>query len=124
MVRHLSHILLIILVLVNGMGYTFIQVDFILNQKQIAELFCVNKDKPELSCDGKCELGRRLEGAKETEESKKTLVQEQNFFVFVVPEVLSVVNNLWIDYQLVMGMVDQSEHGLIEFGDFFHPPRG
>lgn len=32
-----------------------------MNQEEITLEFCVNKDKPELQCDGKCHLAKKLE---------------------------------------------------------------
>lgn len=46
-------------------------VDYIINHDYIAEYFCVNKDKPELSCDGKCYLAQQL--AEEKDEKRKNL---------------------------------------------------
>lgn len=34
----------------------------------MVELFCINKDKPELDCKGKCYLAEKLEEANQTEE--------------------------------------------------------
>lgn len=39
------------------MGYT---AWFYANQVEIAELFCVNKDKPQLQCNGQCHLKKEL----------------------------------------------------------------
>ena len=36
-------------------------IDFAINQEEIAEEFCENKDKPELKCDGKCHLTKVLQ---------------------------------------------------------------
>jgi len=41
---------------------------FNLNQEKVIELFCINKNKPELDCKGKCYLAEKLEEAKQTEE--------------------------------------------------------
>jgi hypothetical protein len=41
---------------------------FSLNQDKVVELFCINKDKPELDCKGKCYLAEKLEEAKQSEE--------------------------------------------------------
>ena len=34
---------------------------FVVNQDYIAEFFCINQDKPELECNGKCYLMQKLE---------------------------------------------------------------
>ncbi len=36
-------------------------VEYILNQDYIAEFLCINKDKPELQCNGKCHLVKEIE---------------------------------------------------------------
>ena len=41
---------------------------FNINQDKVVELFCINKNKPELDCKGKCYLAEKLEEAKQTEE--------------------------------------------------------
>lgn len=39
---------------------------YILDSENFVELFCVNKDKPELKCNGKCELAKMLQQEKST----------------------------------------------------------
>ncbi len=36
-------------------------VEYFLNQDYIAEFLCINKEKPELECNGKCHLVKELE---------------------------------------------------------------
>ena len=36
---------------------------FSINQQELTELFCVNKQKPETHCDGKCYLAKKLKEA-------------------------------------------------------------
>lgn len=59
---------------------------FKINQKEIAALFCINKNKPELACDGKCYLKYKLQKATEAENNTSTIpnnlvkqVQEEFF---------------------------------------------
>ncbi|WP_420570756.1 hypothetical protein [Kordia sp.] len=42
--------------------------NYLINQDYIAEFLCINKDKPELECNGKCYLAKQL---KETSEEKE-----------------------------------------------------
>ena len=39
---------------------SFVTANFYWNQTEIAELFCINKEKPKLKCDGKCHLKSEL----------------------------------------------------------------
>ena len=42
-------------------------VEYVLNQDYIAEFLCINKEKPELQCKGKCHLVKELEKQQENE---------------------------------------------------------
>lgn len=43
---------------------------FMLNQDYIRAVFCINKDKPEMKCDGKCYLKKTLETSKDEKQSR------------------------------------------------------
>jgi hypothetical protein len=60
--RFLAYILAA-LVLFQTLGQEVLVVQFALNQKRITEQYCVNKARPQLHCDGKCYLARRLHKA-------------------------------------------------------------
>lgn len=47
----------------------FVYAGFTLNQKYIAAELCVNRDKPELNCQGKCYLMRKLKQAQQKEKA-------------------------------------------------------
>lgn len=48
-----------------------IYVYFKLNQKYIEETYCINKDKPELACHGKCHLTKVLKENSSNNKSEK-----------------------------------------------------
>jgi len=53
----------IIMVIVGsllGLRNTFVAVDFLQDQTYIAQELCENKDKPELNCEGRCVLKKRM----------------------------------------------------------------
>lgn len=43
---------------------------FKLNQEYITKVFCINRAKPELKCDGKCYLKKSIDASKEERKSK------------------------------------------------------
>ncbi len=47
----------------------FVYAGFTMNQKYIAAELCVNRDKPELNCQGKCYLMRKLKQAEQKEKA-------------------------------------------------------
>lgn len=40
---------------------SLITINYFINQTEIAELFCINKDKPKLECNGKCHLATQMD---------------------------------------------------------------
>jgi hypothetical protein len=56
----------------NSMMYALYGVD----KEVFVQMFCVNKDRPELHCDGKCELSKMLD-AKDQEKAAQVLLQMQ-----------------------------------------------
>lgn len=57
------------LVLLQTFSQELRVVDYQLHKERITELFCVNKAKPQLHCNGKCHLAKQLRKAAD-EESK------------------------------------------------------
>jgi hypothetical protein len=47
------------------------------NKEYIARVLCVNRDKPDLHCDGKCYLAKRLK-AQQDKQDKETTERVQN----------------------------------------------
>lgn len=44
--------------------------DFLVNNEYIREVLCINKDKPELSCGGKCYLMQQLQESQQKQEKE------------------------------------------------------
>jgi hypothetical protein len=61
-----------------------IYLDFELRRDYIVKNLCVNKSRPELKCDGKCYLAKRIAAAQEKEER-----HAEQIFVFQLCETLA-----------------------------------
>lgn len=66
-VSQISSILVALLFVCSINFKSIITIDYILNSTEITELFCVNKEKPELQCNGKCHLAKQLVKAEKEE---------------------------------------------------------
>jgi hypothetical protein len=55
---------------------------FKINQDYITAAFCVNKDKPEMHCNGKCVLAKKLKNAEQNEEKQRTENMERANVLF------------------------------------------
>jgi hypothetical protein len=96
---------------------------FVLHQQEIAERLCLNKDKPELGCKGKCHLSKQLEkqeqGCKRFPSSTREIQETIVFFEFTAePNIIPSSDNLSVSPLF-------SDHlltGILR--DVFHPPQG
>ena len=57
---------------------------FKLNQTYIAATLCVNKNKPEVRCEGKCYLTKKLKQADEKEKSPDQVQKKYQYEALVV----------------------------------------
>lgn len=65
---------LLITYLFSGLGAYYPIVDYLINKEYIVEHYCVNKDKPEMECDGKCYLVNQLKQASDDHEESSSAV--------------------------------------------------
>ena len=96
-----------------------------INQTEIAEKLCENKNKPKLKCNGKCQLAKKLKTQEEDNSAKKTNSKfkkhiEYNYSVEVVKS---------IESQLIFEVSHRSYFNYSENISFeqinacFHPPQ-
>jgi hypothetical protein len=69
--RLIPFVLFSFLLLSKTIYGVFWQVKFHLNQREIVRMECVNKNRPELHCNGKCYLAKQLQKAEEQLDEKK-----------------------------------------------------
>jgi hypothetical protein len=55
------------LMLLQTLGQEVLVVDYQLNKARITALYCINKARPQLHCNGKCHLAKQLRKADDTE---------------------------------------------------------
>jgi len=102
------------------MSKSIILVNYQLNKAEITAKYCVNKDKPNMHCCGKCLLKKKLAEQE----------AQQNFPAF--PDIktdiqLSVVScrlsvNYLNNYSVTIVPANSILHSLFEGTDVFHPP--
>jgi hypothetical protein len=78
-------ILLTFSILAQGMVNLALCAYYQLNKKMITEKLCINKDKPQMHCNGQCYLGRQLKKAEENEKRQNRSLREKD-------EVISLFN--------------------------------
>ena len=68
-------------------------VEYILNQDYIAEFLCINKDKPELQCNGKCHLIKASEKQQKNEPKGLRVLLENYPIGFVIIYQIQALNS-------------------------------
>ena len=72
-------ILLLFSLLTANCSSLLVFLGFEANQNYIAKELCENKDKPEMHCDGKCYLMKKLKQAEEKEKNQSRAAQKVHF---------------------------------------------
>jgi hypothetical protein len=82
----ISVLFLAVLMLLRSLVVPVLCLDYELRKEYIAKYYCINKNNPQLHCDGKCYLAKRLAAAQEQEQRQA----EREFFqrLLEVPAVL------------------------------------
>jgi len=58
-------------------------VEYVINYDYISKVLCINKDKPELNCNGKCHLMKKLEQQQEDDFNSLQINMEEYPIGFV-----------------------------------------
>ena len=124
MMKGLIHITLAWIVVLNSMVYSVIKASFTLSRGYIIENFCVNKEKPELKCDGKCFLAKKIQEEKDRQESLPGFSFNKDFGLFINPSPLMLVAELGFKSFLFHSENYPRWFGQTATIDLDHPPQG
>lgn len=65
-------IVFVFLLIFSNLSRIWILIDFKVNQDFIAKVLCINKNKPELQCNGKCHLANQIKQQEKKENTGTT----------------------------------------------------
>lgn len=116
---------MIIAVMLPNLTKIGILIDFKINQDFIAEVLCINREKPMMMCNGKCYLSKQFAKAEEQEEKQAPINKKERFevvyycgksafdFLFYTNCYLTKLNPAWIDEFYTSSFI----------ADIFRPPK-
>jgi hypothetical protein len=113
-------ILLFVGLLLQSFSKSLIMLEFRVNRDYIAEVLCVNKDKPQLQCNGKCHLKKQLE--KDNEPARNGTSAKERYEVIFI-NALTSPNLAPLDAGAALTAYYQDKMPLAPTHAFFHPPQ-
>ncbi|HEY6977251.1 MAG TPA: hypothetical protein VH396_13235 [Chitinophagaceae bacterium] len=102
-----------------------IMVDFYVNQSYIAKNLCENRDKPQMHCNGKCQLEKKMEQeSKKDQESPERRSDNKNEIVLSSESFAPAVpSNCWLETKNKNKIPSSIAKSIDRSFDIFHPPR-
>lgn len=116
-------ILLITALLVQSMSKGIIVLSYFTN-KQAYEKYCVNKARPQLHCDGKCQMAKKIKAEEERDQKdplkgssfSEVVLIHQDHFIRIQPVFIAATHKVDL-FPFTMGYpLDRSR-------SYFHPPN-
>lgn len=91
-VRKAISIFTAIVILFSSVNNVVLVLEFKLNQHEIERLYCVNKAKPQLHCNGKCHLNKQLveNNAHNEKPNPKSQLEDTYKINFFQPQIAAV----------------------------------
>jgi len=96
MINRLIAITLLLALVSANLSGLLVYAEFKVNQKYIAAALCENRDKPQLNCNGKCYLMKKLKDAEDKEKKQEQASQKKggpDVFILTASLVLSFVGD-------------------------------
>lgn len=117
--KHLIAILVIFSLALQSFRHYTLLAEFYLNQDYIAKYLCENRDKPQLHCNGKCQLKKKLQNEQQQQNSNRTDNKETAPVLFC-----NTVNEYFAaDFTLLKNYAFYSKDLLSPFSSaLFRPP--
>ncbi|MGR3812097.1 hypothetical protein [Jiulongibacter sp. NS-SX5] len=124
-IKQIGAILLLSLLFVKAMVVPAIFVNYELRKDFIIQNYCVNKDMPELECDGQCYLAKQLKAAQQEDEKNATNTFLSKVFEieFSFTESVFSFRSLVNDFNEKVAFNYTAQNTSEYHFDIFHPPR-
>ncbi|HRE49991.1 MAG TPA: hypothetical protein PK339_01120 [Flavitalea sp.] len=120
MQRMVSGILLFLLLFQSFYPLTIIG-HYYANRAYISSTLCINIDKPQLECNGKCYLSKKMEKAREQEKQAEGFTVKTELLPYIVTEADLSLGSLNLTLKAVPGHRPQN-YAFEKLDSFFHPP--
>lgn len=97
-------------------------VDYAINKDFIATVLCINKDKPEMHCDGKCHLTKETKKSNDNNK-KNTLLDVKDITLFLNKVQVLLPKKMTVSTYNKPNLYVLDVYKFLSSCYFFHPPR-
>ena len=94
--------------------------EYMINKDYIAEFLCINKDKPEMACGGKCHLMKELE--KDQKELPKGLKISFEEYPIGFVKLYQKSSKKVFDFLFKQNFGNEQNYSYLFSQEVFHPP--
>ncbi|RIJ33517.1 hypothetical protein [Pontibacter oryzae] len=120
--KYIWSISLAILVMVNVLSMPLIRLGYELNKEYIIQNLCVNRDKPQLQCEGKCHLSKSVKAANQESQDQTNFKAKSLSYDFIsVTEAATPVAKVWLPAR-TYGYYSLSAYNAYS-SKILHPPQ-
>ncbi|ASW75013.1 hypothetical protein IQ37_00075 [Chryseobacterium piperi] len=98
--------------------------EYVANYNYIVETLCINKDKPEIHCNGKCYLSKELAKTNDTEStpfSKGKSSGQKVLDIYILPEITEIKNTN-TKYHTRFSFIYETNYSFLFLKHIFRPP--
>jgi len=120
--RKLISLLIFVCLLVQMSSRLLIIGTFYANREYITTHFCVNKDKPQMKCGGRCYLHKELK--ENDKKSGNALIHPEKFqeFVFIIPSKFNFPASSLLPSEKAYTLMKANQYSYSFVPDCFRPP--
>jgi len=120
--KYIFAISLTILLLINSTRVSLTYAYYNMDTVTFIETFCINQDKPELKCNGKCHL-KKIAKTQDKEQKTPENIIDFKVFVFYTNPIEAFVFTKTTDSKKHHTIAYQNLYSFNKINDCFHPPQ-
>lgn len=95
-------------------------VEYAINYDYISKVLCINKDKPELSCKGSCQLMKKLQQQEDNDYKSLRIHMDEYPIGFI--KLLKIKSKKIDEIKLINHQYYKNEYSYLYSFQMFHPP--
>lgn len=114
---------LLAIMLLQIFSRVVVMVDYQANKEYIMEFLCINRDKPELKCEGKCQLTKKLKAQHDTDKQANERGQKQEVQFNLYCQSIDTFSARHLESIVSYPSVYTCGHTSVAYHSIFHPPQ-